>query len=95
MRLGLFVVGVILIVGGLAGIKSSSPYELREHRGVTTDLPKEKQQEPLDSGALNPKLAGWMALVAGASFIGLSFWCKGMRAPKPHDQPPVESQPYV
>ena len=95
MRFGLFVLGVILIVGGVAGIKSSSPYKLPENRGAATDLPEEKKQESLDSGAVNPKSAGWIALVAGASFIGLSFWCKGMRTPKPHDQPPVESQPYV
>jgi hypothetical protein len=85
----------MLIVGGIAGIRSKLPYREIEHRSVNIDLPLDKCDEPLGSRVANSRMAGWSAIAVGALMVGISILSRGLCGPKPRNQPSIENQPYV
>ena len=95
MRLGLILIGIMLIVGGVAGITNDSTYRLTEHYHEVRNLPLKKRAEPEDTPVVYSKEAGWLAIGAGVLVVSTSFAVRRLRFPRASSKPPVGSESDV
>ena len=100
MKLGLVLIGILLVAGGIAGLRQTAPYLLVEPRSAALDLPSDAGSKPLDVRPVNLRLASWASIaiggvVIGGVVIGAAWWSRRLRVPEPHHRPPDESLPYI
>jgi hypothetical protein len=92
MRLGLIAIGILFLIGGGAGVLRSTPSQLAVPPISSAGLSPSVSRDPLNA---NARAGGYVSMAVGVLIVGSAFLVRGIRTPEPHDNPPVESQPYV
>ena len=90
MRLGLIAIGFLFLIAGIAAVLRSTPSQLAVPPISSAGLSPGVSREPL-----NARVGGYGSIALGVLIVGSAYFVRGIRTPAPHNNPPVESQPYV